>query len=91
MRGRERAGRESWDEQGQDPTTDQAGPTEAYATGEGAAEDPTRPYPAGWDRGPEQVDPQGHREHPDYAERQAAAEQQGRVGTGRGRLAGPTG
>lgn len=80
MRGRERAGRESWDEQGQDPTTDQAGPTEAYATGEGAAEDPTRPYPAGWDRGPEQVDPQGHREHPDYAERQAAAEQQGRVG-----------
>lgn len=80
MRGRERAGRESWDEQGQDPTADQAGPTEAYATGEGAAEDPTRPYPAGWDRGPEQVDPQGHREHPDYAERQAAAEQQGRVG-----------
>lgn len=80
MRGRERAGRESWDEQGQDPTADQAGPTEAYATGEGAAEDATRPYPAGWDRGPEQVDPQGHREHPDYAERQAAAEQQGRVG-----------
>ena len=80
MRGRERAGRESWDERGQDPTTDQAGPTEAYATGEGAAGDATRPYPAGWDRGPEQVDPQGHREHPDYAERQAAAEQQGRVG-----------